>query len=76
MEDLKLKLSWYYENGQCIGSEMVSLWHGHKPFLFVDNPEIKYVSIANRLFFTQEEYNAFFYGIDYVRSVLVGVLNR
>ena len=75
MEDVKLLLRWYHENGNAIGSEMISLWHGHKPFLFVDDSKIKYVSIANRLFFTQEEYNAFFYGITHARSVLLGVLN-
>ena len=75
MEQLTVQLKIYYNDGKPPKVESISLWHGHKPFLFVDDKTVYYIIVANRRFNTQEEYNAFFYGIERVRNILISLAN-
>lgn len=75
MEPLKVTMKIYYKDNRPEKVEEISLWHGHKPFVFVDDTNVKYVVVGNRLLYTQEEYNAFFYGVEHVRNILVSLVN-
>lgn len=76
MEQLTVKEITYYHDGESPKVEEVSLWHGHKPFAFIDDPNVKYIVVGNRVLRTQEEYNAFFHGVEHVRDILVSLANR
>lgn len=75
MEPLKVTMKIHYKDDKPSKVEEISLWHGNKPFVFVDDSNVKCVSIQNRIFYTQEEYNAFFYGVEHVRNILVSLVN-
>ena len=75
MEQLKVTMRICYKDDRPEKVEEISLWHGYRPFMFTDDSNIKCVVIENRILRTQEEYNAFFFGVAHVRGILISLVN-
>lgn len=76
MEQLQIEMKTYYSDDKPPKVETISLWHGKKPFVFADDNTVKYVVVANIKCYTQEAYDAFFYGVQHVRNILVSLVNK
>ena len=55
--------------------EEVSMWHGNRPFAFIDDDNLNYIVIHGNHCKTQEELDMFFKGIQLVRDNFISLLN-
>jgi hypothetical protein len=75
MEQLKIELTFCYNDGKPSKNLEISLWHGHKPFAFSDDKTLQKIMVHGKSFYTQEEYDAFYKGITVVRDKIVSFVN-